>query len=98
VLHDCNPLQEIHQRVPRASGAWNGDVWKACLILRQRPDLDVAVGEFDSGVGIVRVRANSAPLDPTGLPAAPNWHDLVSHRQEWLRLTDFDGLLDFAGV
>lgn len=34
VLHDCNPIKEEHQVVPRISKHWNGDVWKSLVKAR----------------------------------------------------------------
>jgi hypothetical protein len=62
VLHDCNPLSEIAQRVPRATGVWNGDCWKAMVALRQRGDVEAFTVDTDHGVGIVRKQANPGPL------------------------------------
>ncbi len=56
VLHDCNPQSEAAQRVPRATGVWNGDCWKAVVALRRRADLDVFTIDTDEGVGIVTKR------------------------------------------
>lgn len=28
LIHDCNPLEEMHTHVPRDSKVWNGDVYK----------------------------------------------------------------------
>lgn len=61
VLHDCNPLSEIAQRVPRATGVWNGDCWKAMVALRQRSDLRAFTIASDHGVGVVR-RGQQEPL------------------------------------
>lgn len=55
ILHDCNPLEYTMQLVPRASGLWNGDVWKSIVRLRcTEPNLEVMVVDADWGVGIVR--------------------------------------------
>ena len=34
ILHDCNPINESHQIVPRISKLWNGDVWKSIVKFR----------------------------------------------------------------
>ena len=47
VMHDCNPstatraLPSLSQAIaqPDYAGEWNGDVWKAVVRLRRRPDL-----------------------------------------------------------
>ncbi|CAM9555587.1 unnamed protein product, partial [Choristocarpus tenellus] len=68
VLHDCNPRHEISQLYPfppdgnKNAVAWNGDVWKAIVNLRTRPGIEVVVGDFDFGVGVLRRRPNLNPL------------------------------------
>ena len=95
VLHDCLPWEERHQRVPRPSplGFWTGDVWKAVLLLRQRPDLDTAVGCFDWGVGVVRVRPNPQPFKGlSGNPAQWSWNDYQAASPEGLNVMGFVAL------
>jgi SAM-dependent methyltransferase len=62
VMHDCNPLTELAQRVPRATGVWNGDCWKTMVRLRQRAEFDAFTVAADHGLGIVRKARNPAPL------------------------------------
>jgi hypothetical protein len=62
VLHDCNPLSEAAQAVPRRVGVWNGDCWKALVRLRARADLDAFVIDADHGLGVVRRGRNRSPL------------------------------------
>jgi predicted O-methyltransferase YrrM len=97
VLHDCNPRTEEAQRVPPAGrGEWNGDVWKAVVHLRSRPDLDVAVGRFDHGCGVVLARPNSDQLAITDDLDALSWGELEQHRERWLRLMDGAALAEFV--
>ena len=51
VIHDCLPTERQQQlREPAGGGEpWTGDVWKAVVELRQRPDLDIAVLDADWG-------------------------------------------------
>jgi len=98
VLHDCNPPAERRQVVPSPGyGGWNGDVWKAFVELRTRPDLDCACGDFDQGCGVVLPRPNSDPLTLPLTPADLHWLDLVRYRGRWLRLLDVDKLVDWIG-
>ncbi|MFV0442077.1 MAG: class I SAM-dependent methyltransferase [Planctomycetaceae bacterium] len=62
VLHDCLPARREHQERKKQTWNWTGDVWKAVVALRQRPDCDVAVLNADWGLGVVLPRPNSAPL------------------------------------
>lgn len=58
VVHDCLPRAEIYQRVPRETGEWNGDVWKAIytLIQKNSDQLKIDVVDCDYGVGIIQWR------------------------------------------
>ena len=56
VMHDCNPIQEIHQRenYEPLYGLWNGTVWKSWVKLRcNRPDLEMYVVDMDHGCGVI---------------------------------------------
>ena len=61
VLHDCLPTKQEHQleKPSRKNMPWTGDVWKAIVELRQRPEFDIAVLDSDWGLGVLFVRPNS---------------------------------------
>jgi hypothetical protein len=95
VLHDCNPLVEEHQLLPKPTsdperwGAWTGDVWKSIAQLRMcRPNLSVYVIDTDWGCGIVR--PGRQKLFPVVAPEGINWSLLSSHRNELLNLVSPD--------
>ena len=73
----------------------NGDVWKAVVLLRTRPSIDVAVGNFDYGCGVVLRRPNSSPLQIDRSLETLVYADLDTDRKEWLRLLAPSELLDF---
>ena len=56
VLHDCNPANEIVQRVPRQSSEWNGDVWKSIVrfINSSHGDYEVFTVNSDQGCAVIR--------------------------------------------
>jgi hypothetical protein len=69
MLHDCNPLTAWWEHFDRS-----GDGWKAILALKleaqtsmqtsgQQPEsgLDIAVGDFDTGLGVIMKRPASVP-------------------------------------
>ena len=87
VMHDCNPVSEIAQRVPRAVGVWNGDCWKAMVELRKRADLICFTVDSDHGVGVVRRGVNPEPL--TGVPEmkALSYTALERNRSTFVGLT-----------
>lgn len=84
VMHDCSPASEAAQRVPRETGIWNGDCWRAMVALRQRPELDAFTIDADHGVGVVRKRA---PISPLETPPGPlTYADLERDRRRLLGL------------
>lgn len=83
VCHDCNPLVEIEQRVPRETKRWNGNVWKAIVKLRQRHDITVYTVDTDEGCAIIEKKPNHLPLRVT---RELTFDNLEAHRQIWLNL------------
>jgi len=88
VCHDCNPVHEDQQRVPRSRRrgpvGWTGDVWKAWVHFRvTRPDLTMFVVDCDCGCGVIR-RGQQATLQ--GVPVEPTYADLEQNRDKWLKL------------
>jgi predicted O-methyltransferase YrrM len=61
-LHDCMPKSYLHQAVPRATGVWNGDVWKNIVELRTKPEIDTYVVCADQGIGMILKRPNKQLL------------------------------------
>lgn len=86
VCHDINPPSELVQRMPRASAAWTGDVWKAWVRLRhERRDLEMFVVDCDFGVGVIR-RARTSKVPTTALPDALDYPALERDRRGLLNL------------
>ncbi len=99
-LHDCNPPFELagrraeswqdfmaQQKGPLKIGWWNGDVWKAIVQLRTRPDLVVGVLKCDQGVGFVRKGRPESTLSYTPEQiAALTYADLKADRRRLLNL------------
>ena len=84
VVHDCNPLDEGSQIVPRQQAHWNGACWKAIVHLRAtRPDLRVSTLDVDEGLGVVCWSRNERLIPE---PGELTWEGLVLHRTEWLGL------------
>jgi len=57
-LHDCMPGGFIYQAVPRARGAWNGDVWKNIVETRTKIEIDTYVIHADQGIAMILKRSN----------------------------------------
>ena len=85
VVHDCLPKEEIHQRRDPVDYIWNGDVWKAFALYRQDPMLDAAVCDFDNGIGIIRIRKNSEPVNLDKPYSLLDWNDYLQNRKSWMR-------------
>jgi hypothetical protein len=96
VVHDALPKTELHQRTPRASSAWTGDVWKAISALRQRADLDTATLDVQWGFGLVFVRCNTELLTPRMDTDALTWDDYRRDRDRLLRPITLAGLDAFV--
>ena len=62
-LHDCMPTRFLYQAVPRASGLWNGDVWKNIVETRTMRELDTYVIFSDHGLGMILKRPNKNLLN-----------------------------------
>lgn len=83
VVHDCNPLSEEAQKVPRMQAVWNGDVWKTWVKLRtKRADLEMCVLDTDHGCGIIKRGAQELIIINDEL----TYENLNNNRAEWLNL------------
>lgn len=84
VCHDMNPKEEMHQAVPRVSSFWNGDCWKAWVLIRsQRADLEMFVVDVDSGCGIIK----AGKQDPLLVGKDDlNWDNFSKNKKDWLNL------------
>ena len=61
ILHDCNPISEMRQRVPADFDiweyGWNGDVWKSVFKFRLNNSYrtyNVFVIDADEGLGVIK--------------------------------------------
>lgn len=83
VCHDLNPVEEQHQIIPYQGGAWNGDCWKAFVMLRmERDDLEMYTVDADCGCGII-TRGSQELLN---LNYPMTYHYLDKNRKELLNL------------
>lgn len=80
VMHDSNPPDYAHQATPSLTG----DVWKAVVDLRRLPHFDTYTVGIETGVTVVQLRANEAPLTR----AVEDYSALEAHRIEALRIID----------
>ena len=85
VMHDCTPRNREEQMVPNPGGqkAWTGDVWRAFVGLRRRPDLEMYVVDTNNGIGIVRPGAQV----PLGIDATTvSYDEFAVDKEAWLNL------------
>ena len=92
VVHDCNPLNEAMQMVPRIQDVWTGDVWRAWVWLRStRDDLEMFVVDNDSGFGVIR----RGIQDTVNVPDTLSYRLFDENRKDWLNLRSVNYFLDF---
>lgn len=91
VVHDCNPITEKMQIVPREQKLWTGDVWKTWVKLRAtRPDLRMYVVDADFGCGIIR----KGIQETIELPEHLTYAALDDNRKYFLNLRDVNSFLE----
>lgn len=84
VVHDCLPNSEIAQIVPRQTGEWNGDVWKAITMLHTQ-NIHYDIVDTDYGCGVISWHDN-----PEGLKYLEHspyvWSDYEKDRNRILNI------------
>lgn len=82
MVHDCNPKTKEEQKVPRMQKVWTGDVWKAWVKMRSRPDIYQVCVDDDHGCGVI--------FGGTQWPFTPDeeliYENLDANRAKWLNL------------
>jgi hypothetical protein len=101
ILHDCNPISEMRQRVPANFDiweyGWNGDVWKSIVKFRKNnPHLKykVFVVNDDEGLGVIKPNQMGKELK-IEIPTILNYDFLESNRVEILNLINSDEFLNY---
>lgn len=92
LVHDCLPQHERHQLRRRLQACWTGDVWKAVVKLRERPDIDIAVLNRFWGIAAIRKRPNQNQLH--NIPEL-TWDQFRNDKARLLNLVDFDSYREF---
>lgn len=90
ILHDCNPIKEEEQEVPRVRpGRWNGDVWKSIVRYRfSQPTLGCMVINTDEGLGVI---SSQVPAGTTfEMPDQLTYQWLEENRHVALQLVSVD--------
>lgn len=87
VIHDCNPMTEEAQVVPRRSIVWNGDVWKSIVRYRDTGKWNTFVLDTDTGLGVIQVGYKKQ----YNIKLPENWESfevLDENRKEFLGLRE----------
>lgn len=91
LLHDCNPVDELSQKVPRESISWNGDVWKAFYLIKQVNN-HAFVYNTDFGIGVIK---NDRLLSQvTNTECDLNWDFFQKNRHSLLNLQQISNLVN----
>ena len=91
ILHDCNPINEMRQRVPADfdiwEHGWNGDVWKSVVKFRKNNShlkYKIFVIDADEGLGVIKNgRGKELKLE---IPDNLNYEFLENNRKEILNI------------
>ena len=84
IVHDCLPKSEIAQIVPRKSGEWNGDVWKAITMLHTQ-NIEYTVVDTDYGCAIIKYVNNPEILDFLK-PSPYVWNDYENNKYNLINI------------
>ena len=92
LVHDCMPDCLSKQAVPRYRMIWNGDVWKAIVDLRQRPDLEIFTCQIDQGIGVIKKEKNSSILEIQKPAIKLKFKDYYLNYKKFLRVISLEEL------
>jgi hypothetical protein len=94
-LHDCMPRSYLHQAVPRATGVWNGDVWKNIVESRTKSEIDTYVVHADQGIGVILKRPNKKLLQlNTNNFKKLKFRDFFYNYRNYLNIVDHKDLIN----
>lgn len=97
IMHDCLPIKEEHQIVPRQSNYWNGDVWKAFVRTRnERKDVEMCVVDSDTGLGIIQFKELKEPA--INEEVILDWDNYVCYKDEWMNIKSVDEIVSIIGA
>lgn len=82
VVHDCLPTQELHQKVPRQTAYWNGDVWRTIPELKNL-NITFHTVDCDEGCCVIDYIDNAFNLEYVE-NWCYNWADYVNNKKELL--------------
>mgnify|MGYP001331851483 CR=1 FL=1 len=96
ILHDCLPSSIHQQAVPRYKSGWTGDVWKAIVNIRTRPEYDTVTCNIDCGISIIRKRKNQDILDiKINNFKKLKFEDFYKNYKKYMRVMDYNKTFDY---
>lgn len=84
ILHDCNPLTENSQIVPRIQNFWHGDVWKSVVKFRNASEIGCITINDDCGLGVINYNLPKGPQ--FDMPSQLTYSWLEKNRSDALHL------------
>ena len=91
ILHDCNPKDEISQKVPKETDHWNGNVWEAFVYIRTHYNgLNCFVIDTDEGCGIIQKNDNYKRIH---IKEKINYNNFDKYKKKWLNLISIEDFL-----
>ena len=96
IMHDCLPLKEEHQNVPRISNYWNGDVWKAFVRVRnERTDVEMSVIDTDCGLGFIQFKDIQIPAIWGQVKL--DWKNYQKNKKNWMNIKSVSEIVKEMG-
>lgn len=86
IMHDCNPANVGREIQSKCGTAWRAFVKH----VRTQSNLDAIVGDYDNGVGIVRVAPNQKIISIVKEMDEFKFGDLEQNRDQYLRLHSWE--------
>ena len=94
-VHDCLPKSKAHQAVPRYRSDWNGDVWKAIVETRTRPDIETKTVLIDPGIAIIKKQKNNDILKIKKNFSKLKFKDFYENHKKYMRIISYEDSNNF---
>ena len=89
-VHDCLPKSKSYQAVPRYRSIWNGDVWKAIVEIRTKPDIETKTILIDQGIAIIKKQKNNDVLNINKDFLKLKFKDFFENHKKYMRIISYE--------
>lgn len=89
VIHDCLPVDEGAQIMPRSPGTWMGNVWKTIPKLSSQ-GIVYRVVNTDYGCGLIKYHPNADKLKYFEEPSQLTWQDLINNSDALMHIISLE--------